>query len=151
MILKKGLWVVFAIVLHTAKANGQTQNLNPLCASHNIKVEIKEMMPEQYSPKKLSAGYYFQLQNDSVFIHLPYMGQVYSFSHTSNGLNFKSPAHNLATQKYKNGILKISFQTVHQSICYRFRAEIAPDSSVVLFIKPDNAQHISYDGFLSTN
>ena len=149
MIIKKGLWIILGIVLYTAKISGQTQNAES--ASCNIKVEIKEMIPEQYSSKKLSAGYYVQLQHDSVFIHLPYSGRVYSLSYTSDGLNFKTPIHNLDTKKNKNGNLKISFRTVNQSISYRFRIEIASDSSVLLFIKPDNAQHISYEGFLSTH
>ena len=114
---------------------------------NHFRGEIESIYPVRFASSSVPYGYYLELRNDSVFVDMPYMGEVFMPSLHSDGLTF---AHHYKTDRIKTNKKKtrlyITFHTQHYNIVYLFRLTIYCDNTFYLTVVPSNAQACSYTG-----
>ena len=109
--------------------------------------DISSMMPMAYQPQYGLSGFSFAMRNDSVFLHLPYMGQVYNPTYDNEGLNFDEACQDISIKptKKKNG-RKIDLKLKHGFVNYRFQITMWDNNSLDILMQPSNAQSCNYGG-----
>ena len=109
--------------------------------------DITEMMPVAYPPRLGLSGFSFTMRNDSAYLHMPYMGQVYNPTFDNEGLNFGEPCEKMSIKptKKKDG-KKIDFKISHGFVNYRFRITMWDNNSIDISMQPSNAQSCNYMG-----
>lgn len=109
--------------------------------------DIDMMTPMSYSPKNGLTGFSFDMRNDSVFVHLPYIGQVYTPTFNNDGLNFNEPVTDLKQKdtKKKDG-KELTFTVRHDIVKYDFRITLWDNNHIDINMQPSNAQSCSYMG-----
>lgn len=107
-------------------------------------LNVSQMLPTSYPSKLLSYGYSVAVRNDSAFVHLPYMGRVYRPVWNSDGLHFRLPVEDYKVSEMRKGGLRIEFTVRDRSVRYDFILKVFPGGNADIFLRPDNAQSISY-------
>ena len=84
-----------------------------------FKADIYEMSPVSYPARAGLSGFSFEMRNDSAFVHLPYMGEVYSPTFSYDGLNFDKPCSEYSVEptKKEDGQI-IVFTLKHDIVTY---------------------------------
>ena len=87
------------------------------------------------------------MRNDSAFVHLPYMGEVYNPTYSNDGLNFDEPCSELSVKptKKKDGQI-IGFTLKHDIVTYKFNITLWDNNRLDIFMQPSNAQNCNYMG-----
>lgn len=115
-----------------------------------IYIEPNMMTPMKFPSKMLDSGYYLKLQNDTLDIHLPYMGETYSPVFHSDGLNFKEPVSKMKvqTKKKKDSTRTMTYLEVsHDGIRYRITLTTwGVGSNGDIDVNPNNGSSCSYRG-----
>lgn len=109
--------------------------------------DINEMIPMSYPSRSGLSDFSFAMRNDSAFVHLPYMGDVYNPTFTNEGLNFDEPCSNITVKstKKKDGKV-INFSLRHDVVNYRFEITLWDNDRLEIFMQPSNAQNCRYMG-----
>lgn len=112
-----------------------------------FKADINEMFPMSYSARSGLTDFSFEMRNDSAFVHLPYIGEVYSPTFSNDGLNFDARCTGLSIQptKKKDG-QKIEFSVKHDTVNYKFNVTLWDNNRIDIFMQPSNAQSCNYMG-----
>lgn len=112
-----------------------------------FKADINEMSPMAFPARSGLSGYSFDMRNDSVFVHLPYMGEVYNPTFSNDGLNFEEPYSDLSVEstKKKDGKI-IGFIMKHDIVTYKFKITLWDNNRLDIFMQPSNAQICNYMG-----
>lgn len=112
-----------------------------------FKADIYEMSPVSYPARAGLSGFSFEMRNDSAFVHLPYMGEVYSPTFSYDGLNFDKPCseYSVETTKKEDGQV-IGFTLKHDIVIYKFKITLWDNNRLDIFMQPSNAQSCSYSG-----
>lgn len=112
-----------------------------------FKADINEMSPMSFPARSGLTDFSFEMRNDSVFVHLPYMGEVYNPTYNNEGLNFDAPFVGLSVKptKKKDGQL-IEFSLKHDIVNYRFNVTLWDNNRIDIFMQPSNAQSCNYMG-----
>jgi len=112
-----------------------------------FKADIYEMSPVSYPARAGLSGFSFEMRNDSAFVHLPYMGEVYSPTFSYDGLNFDKPCseYSVETTKKEDGQV-IGFTLKHDIVTYKFKITLWDNNRLDIFMQPSNAQSCSYSG-----
>lgn len=112
-----------------------------------FKADINEMSPMSYPSRMGLTGFTFEMRNDSASVHLPYMGEVYTPTYSSDGLNFDEPCDKLEIKpnKKKDGY-SISFSLRHDTVLYKFSITLWDNNTMEIFMLPSNAQGCRYSG-----
>lgn len=122
-------------------------SLNVAAEGIEFKADINEMSPMAYPSRSGLTDFSFEMRNDSAFVHLPYMGEVYNPTFNNEGLNFDEPCSGLTvkpTKKNDGKILKFSLR--HDIAVYQFDITLWDNNSINIFMQPSNAQSCSYMG-----
>lgn len=112
-----------------------------------FKADINEMSPMSYPARSGLSDFSFEMRNDSAFVHLPYMGEVYNPTYNNEGLNFDAPCVGLTVKptKKKDGQM-IEFSLKHDIVSYRFNVTLWDNNRIDIFMQPSNAQSCNYMG-----
>lgn len=112
-----------------------------------FKADINTMTPMSYPTKSGLSSFSFEIRNDSAFVHLPYIGEVYNPTLNYDGLNFKKPCAKIKIKdtKKKDGKI-VSFLLRHDIVTYDFNVTLWDNKRVDIFMQPSNAQSCSYMG-----
>ncbi len=114
-----------------------------------FRAEIQEMSPMKYPSRQVSYGYSLELRNDSAFVYLPYMGEVYMPTFDNQGINFQCPYTGMSIRKNKKGTATLVTFSIHQgTVGYTFKATAYNNGRFYLDMMPSNAQSCSYMGYL---
>lgn len=114
-----------------------------------FKIEVGHMSPTAYRSRTLDAGYTLEVRNDSVFCHLPYIGQAYGAQPAGwDGLEFDTTVRDWEAREGKKGSRIIRFRCSHDATAYVFDITLHPDGRADIEITPSTAQRISYGGRL---
>lgn len=115
--------------------------------SIEFKADINEMSPMSFPAKTGLSGFSFDMRNDSAFVHLPYMGEVYNPAYGNEGLNFDEPCSALTVKPTKkNDGKNISFSLRHDIVTYKFEITLWDNNHLDIFMQPSNAQSCNYMG-----
>lgn len=112
-----------------------------------FRADINEMSPMSYPARSGLSGFSFEMRNDSAFVHLPYMGEVYNPTYSNDGLNFDEPCSDLSVKptKKKDGQI-IGFTLKHDIVTYKFNITLWDNNRLDIFMQPSNAQSCNYMG-----
>lgn len=112
-----------------------------------FKADINEMSPMSYPAQSGLTDFSFEMRNDSAFVNLPYMGEVYTPTFDNEGLNFKAPCVGLSVKptKKKDG-QEIEFSLKHDIVSYKFNITLWENNRIEIFMQPSNAQSCNYMG-----
>ncbi len=112
-----------------------------------FKADIYEMSPVSYPARAGLSGFSFEMRNDSAFVHLPYMGEVYSPTFCNDGLNFEKPCfeYSVKPTKKEDGHV-IGFTLKHDIVTYKFKITLWDNNRLDIFMQPSNAQSCYYSG-----
>lgn len=130
--------LLFFCMSHAAARNGV--DFNP----RRFRLNVSQMQPTSYPSKSVSYGYSVAVRNDSAFVYLPYMGRVYRPILNDDGLNFSLPVDGFKVSEKRKGAQRIEFSVRKQSVRYDFALTVYPNGTADIFLRPDNAQNISY-------
>lgn len=112
-----------------------------------FKANINEMTPMSYPAMSGLSGFSFDMRNDSAFVHLPYVGEVYNPTFSNDGLNFDEPCSDLTIKPTKkNDGQVIVFTLKHDIVTYKFDITLWDNNRLDIFMLPSNAQSCSYMG-----
>lgn len=112
-----------------------------------FKADINEICPMSYPSMTGLTDFSFEMRNDSVIVHLPYMGEVYNPSLRNDGLNFSEPCTELTVKPTKkNDGKRISFTVKRNIITYQFVVTLWDNKRIDIFMQPSNAQSCRYSG-----
>lgn len=113
----------------------------------NFVADVNEMSPMSYPAQYGLTDFTFQIRNDSAFVRLPYMGNVYNPTLDNEGLNFGAPCNDLKESSTTKNDAKIIHFTLNRNIVtYRFRVTLYNNEQIDIFMQPSNAQSCSYRG-----
>ena len=112
-----------------------------------FKADINEMSPMSYPARSGLSGFSFEMRNDSAFVHLPYMGEVYNPAYSNDGLNFDElcSALTIKPTKKNDGHI-IGFTLKHDIVKYKFNITLWDNNRLDIFMQPSNAQSCNYMG-----
>lgn len=112
-----------------------------------FRADIDEMSPMSFASRSGLTGFSFEMRNDSAYVCLPYMGEVYNPTFNNDGLNFDAPCKELSVKptKKKDGRI-IEFTLHHDIVDYKFNVTLWDNNSIEIFMQPSNAQSCSYMG-----
>ena len=112
-----------------------------------FKADVYEISPMSYPARAGLSGFSFEMRNDSAFVHLPYMGEVYSPTYSNDELNFDElcSEYSVKPTKKKDGQI-IVFTLKHDIVTYKFRITLWDNNRLDIFMKPSNAQSCNYSG-----
>lgn len=121
--------------------------LNANAQNIKFKADISDMFPMAYSAKTGLTGFSFEMRNDSAFVHLPYIGEVYTPTLNNDGLNFDEPCKDITVNptKKKDG-RKIDFSLRHDIVSYKFSITLWDNNRMDIYMQPSNAQGCNYSG-----
>lgn len=112
-----------------------------------FKADITTMSPMSYPTMTGLSSFSFEMRNDSVFMHLPYMGEVYNPTFNNDGLNFDAPVTKLKIKPTKKNDGKIiSFSVRHDIVLYEFSVTLWDNKYIDIYMTPSNAQSCRYSG-----
>ena len=112
-----------------------------------FKADIDSMTPMKYQPRSGLTDFSLEFKNDSAFVYLPYMGEVYNPAYGNDGLHFNEPCTNIkVTNRKKNDGKDISFSVKHDIVNYDFHVTLYDNSNIDIHLLPSNAQSCSYSG-----
>lgn len=112
-----------------------------------FKADITEMSPVSYPARNGLSGFSFEMRNDSAFVHLPYMGEVYNPTYNNDGLNFDEPCTELSVKPTKKNDGKVvKFNVKHDIVTYRFDITLWNNNHIDIYMLPSNAQNCNYMG-----
>ena len=136
--------IIIATILMIISATVKAQS------NDTIDIEVTSMMPMKYPTRMLSGSYNVTLCNDSIDIHLPYIGEINSPGFNDDGLNFKEPATitNVRTKKKKSGTrTETTIETRHKSVRYNIILTTWGAGSMAdINVLPGNGSQCSYTG-----
>lgn len=112
-----------------------------------FKADITDMTPMSYPARSGLSDFSFEVRNDTAFVHLPYMGEVYNPQFNDDGLNFAEPMTGTTCKqtKKKDGQI-LSFSVKHDIVSYWFSVTLWDNNRIDIFMRPSNAQTCSYMG-----
>lgn len=116
----------------------------PVFCPQNFRLAVSQMMPSAYPSRTVSYGYSVAVRNDSAFVYLPYMGRVYRPVMNDDGLNFALPVEKFNVEDKGKGTRRIAFSVRKQAVRYDFVLTVYANGTADIFLRPDNAQSISY-------
>lgn len=112
-----------------------------------FKADVSEILPMAYPARSGLSGFSFDMRNDSAFVHLPYIGEVYNPTFSNDGLNFDEPCSDISVKptKKNNGKV-IAFTLKHDIVTYKFSITLWDNNRLDIFMQPSNAQSCNYMG-----
>ena len=121
--------------------------MTTMAQKFEFKADVYEMSPMSYRARAGLSGFSFEMRNDSAFVHLPYMGEVYGPTYSNDGLNFDEPCseYSVKPTKKEDGQI-IVFTLKHDIVTYKFRITLWDNNRLDIFMQPSNAQSCNYSG-----
>lgn len=122
-------------------------SLNIYAQKVDFKSDIDSMTPLAYEPRFGLSDFSLDMRNDSAFVHLPYIGEVYTPTLNNDGLNFEVPCEKLSVKstKKKDGKI-VKFSLKRDIVTYDFTVTLWDGNRIDVFMQPSNAQSCSYSG-----
>lgn len=118
--------------------------------SRQIRIDISWMNTLKYGSKSVTPDFFLELKGDTLNSYLPYMGQAYrpTFSSQPQGLNFEVPARSIQKSHPKNNkwIYEISARTNEDN--YKYVVEIYDTGKATIHVSSTSRDPISFDGEL---
>lgn len=115
-----------------------------------IRVEVDNMIPQKFPTRVVNGGYYIALQNDSVDLYLPYIGETYMPVLNNDGLNFYEPVKNLkvTVKEKKSGTrTDTNFEVFHNGMNYIVNLTTwGEGTNAQLTVRPNNGSACNYSG-----
>lgn len=133
--------IMFFLLLIPCVLSTTAQNVLPA----KYHVDINNMEPLRY-PSRLVEGYLFDVRNDTAYVSLPYMGEVYSPALDSDGLNFFSPMEFRDKKTMKDGSDVLTYYIRKNGIRFEIRINAYPNGTFYLDLRPNNADLCRYSG-----
>ena len=154
--MSKLLFLALVVLLYTtgcassrssAERAAETQKAiaNSL-ANRHLHINVRSMHPARYSSRMVSYGFYLELKGDTLESCLPYMGQVYQGSISSDGLNFVASVIGYRESRPKKGLARIELDARTTEDFYRYVIEIYDNGSAFIRVRGRNRDNISFDG-----
>lgn len=113
----------------------------------NFAIDINRMNPMGGQSRVVTYSYGITLRNDSVFTHLPYIGELYSVTYSSeNGMNFDAPVNRYRVVRKKNGAAKVSFDAETREGTFQFMIDISVNGAALVYVSAMRRSSISYNG-----
>lgn len=113
----------------------------------NVKATITSITPASYPSMNGLTDFYLELRNDSAFVYLPYIGNVYTPAVSNDGLRFNEPCKGMKTRRTKKDDgTEATFTLRHDIVVYKFRMTAYDDNTFRLYMTPTNAQSCQYHG-----
>lgn len=131
---------LFSIILLFGAMSAMAQKIE-------FKADINEMIPISFPSRSGLSDFSFEMRNDSAFVHLPYIGEVYNPTYNNDGLNFSEPYTKLSVKptKKKDGQV-ITFSLRHDIVSYKFIVTLWDNNKIDINMQPSNAQNCNYMG-----
>jgi len=140
-LIKKLLFVL--VLLFCPKIMAQEDvTFNP----SRFMIRITEMSPRQWSTRSVEPCYFLGVQNDSIYSYLPYRGVQYRPDFDNNGLQFELPILSYQCRQNKKGRIEVRLTCQKANVEYRFRIMAYPNGKTEIYLLPDNAEGINYEG-----
>jgi len=144
----KHFLIIIILVANCCCSFGQKQehiNFSSL-SPDRLLIGMDMMIPVNFNQKMLNREeYWLELKGDSMACHLPYMGTVYNAPVNEEGLTFSTLATRIEIKKKKKNC-EVKFYVRRNFVMYYFNLKLYNDNTAYLFIKPSNAQSISFSG-----
>lgn len=139
--MKKDMFLLLALMMLSV--------MNVYAQKVSFKADITTMIPMRYTPQYGLSSYGIEMKDDTVTVHLPYIGNVYNPSYNNDGLNFTEPCKNLKVKdrKKKDGKV-VSFKVRHDNVGYEFQVTLFDNNNCSVFMNPNNGDSCNYDGEL---
>lgn len=139
-------FVLFILLaLTTFVANAQKKTVVPMDTVADFRANITFMMPRQFSSRPVD-DYSIEVSGDTATVHLPYIGEAYSPTLDSDGLNFTHRIENRRSSFTKKGAWVLKFDLHHGSVSYAFSITMFDNGNIDVDMTPSNAQSCSYSG-----
>ena len=118
--------------------------------TNRMRLEISWMNTQRYGSKSVTPDFFLELRGDTLNSYLPYMGQVYKATLTtqSQGLNFEVPVQAMQKShpKADRWLYVIDAKTDEDS--YKYIIELFETGKADIRVTSANRDHISFDGGL---
>lgn len=108
-------------------------------------VDINTMEPMRYPSKDVN-GYLFDVRNDTAYVSLPYIGEVFAPDYDSDGLNFRSPMVIKETKILKDGAQSTAFTIDKNGNRFDMRMTAYSNGTFYLDLQPSNGDLCRYVG-----
>ena len=128
---------------HTAKTKKAVMEA---LANKQLRINVRLMHPVRYASRTVSYGFYLEIKGDKLESCLPYMGQVYQGSISSDGLNFVSSVIGYRESHPKKDLARIELDAKTTEDYYRYVIEIYDNGSAFIRVRGQNRDNISFDG-----
>ena len=147
VVMKRTLTLIGAAAASLIAVTAQAQRPEQRPAPTDFAIEVYQMNPTSYASQSVSPGYTLEVRRDSVFCHLPYVGQVYSANPSGAAhLEFAAPVRDWQVTAGRKGRQTVSFRCAWGAVSYSFRVTLRPGGEATVVVTPTTAQRISYDG-----
>ncbi len=120
--------------------------LTEAIAKKQWRIAIQSMSTLRYGSSVVSFGYQVELKGDTLVSYLPYMGDVYMPSFSSDGLNFEAPITSYQESRPKPDLTKIELTTKTREDEYVYIFEIFDNGHANLHVRSRNRDSISFTG-----
>lgn len=128
----------------------QAAKVKQAIADRNFKIDVNFMYPLRGSSRNLTPDYSLEVRNDSLFSHLPYMGEARNLPYGGGvGLIFDEHITSYAQQQQRNNeyLIEIGVKNPEDSFVYTIR--VFDNGKASVDIRSRLRDPISYSGELS--
>ena len=115
-------------------------------ANKHLRINVRSMHPARYSSRMVAYGFFLELKGDTLESCLPYMGQLYQGSISSDGLNFVASVIGYRESRPKKDLARIELDARTTEDFYRYVIEIYDNGSAFIRVRGQNRDNISFDG-----
>ena len=116
-----------------------------------IHLDVTWMNTLKYGSKSVTSDFFLELKGDTLNSYLPYMGQAYkpTLTSQSQGLNFETLAQSVQKSHPKNNcwLLEINARTDEDN--YKYVVEIFETGKATIHVRSANRDPISFDAELT--
>jgi len=113
----------------------------------DFKVEVRTMYPQRY-PSRMVTDFSLEVKDGEAIVYLPYMGEVYVPSLSSEGLNFTEKMRKLSHQTNTKGQEILYFVLKRHELSYEFVVRTDSNGEADITMRPSNGQQCGYHGDL---
>lgn len=115
--------------------------------NRNFTIAVNRMIPNKVRSVNFTYPYDLRIKGDSVFSHLPYIGQGYTpLFGTQEGLVFNAPITDFKVAEGQRGSTEITFRTRSSEDRFDYRIVVFPNGASFIYISPDRRESISFQG-----
>lgn len=129
----------------TGKSNKKKVVATKPFLPQNFSVDIDFIQPLRFTPRNVS-GFSMDVKGDSVFLYLPYEGELHTASLGGNSLDFDNKASEMKRVMDKKGAEIVTFKMHRDAFFYEFRIVAFDNNNIDIQMQPSNGDACSYSG-----